>query len=136
RMSGVLTDYERVLRQRSALLKSAGAAARGGRGADLRTLDVWDAKLAQAGAQIVVARRRLVAALGPHVSGSYETVSAGQGEARITYRSSLGAEGGPGGAAGAEGAAGAGGPAASAASDGGLGGPGRAGSSVDSTRDQ
>jgi DNA replication and repair protein RecF len=57
RMAGVLADYDRVLRQRSALLKSAGGARRGARGgqrsrpedietgggSDLRTLDVWDA---------------------------------------------------------------------------------------------
>ncbi len=63
---------------------------RGSRGAaDLRTLDVWDAKLAQAGAQIIAARLALVDALRPHVAGAYEQVSAGQGDAVITYRSSL-----------------------------------------------
>lgn len=90
RIAGVVADYDRVLRQRSALLKSAGAAMRGGRtGADLRTLDVWDAKLAQTGAQIVVARRALVRALGPHVEKAYAQVSSGQGEAVITYKASL-----------------------------------------------
>ena len=90
RLAGVLGDYERVLRQRSALLKSAAAAVRGSRGsADLRTLDVWDAKLAQAGAQVIVARRQIVAALAPYVARAYEQVSAGQGEAVIGYRSSL-----------------------------------------------
>ena len=93
RLLGVLADYDRVLRQRSALLKSAGAAARVTRGsADLRTLDVWDAKLAQAGAQVIVARRRIEAALAPHVASAYEQVSAGQGDALIEYRSSLDAE--------------------------------------------
>ena len=48
RVAGTVADYDRVLRQRSALLKSA-AVARRGAGADLRTLDVWDAKLAQTG---------------------------------------------------------------------------------------
>ncbi|MDM7855039.1 DNA replication/repair protein RecF [Cellulomonas alba] len=90
RISATIGDYERVLRQRSALLKSAGAAVRGSRGgADLRTLDVWDAKLAQTGAEIVVARRALVAELAPHVAKSYAQVSAGQGDAVITYRASL-----------------------------------------------
>jgi DNA replication and repair protein RecF len=90
RLAGVLADYERVLRQRSALLKSAAAAVRGTRGgADLRTLDVWDAKLAQAGAQVIVARRQIVSALTPYVARAYEQVSAGQGEAVIAYRSSL-----------------------------------------------
>ncbi|GCE75296.1 DNA replication/repair protein RecF [Cellulomonas biazotea] len=90
RYAGTVQDYERVLRQRSALLKSAGAAMRGGRGsADLRTLDVWDAKLAQTGAELIVARRALVAALAPHVASAYAQVSSGQGEAVITYRASL-----------------------------------------------
>ncbi|WP_426593871.1 DNA replication/repair protein RecF [Cellulomonas sp. McL0617] len=90
RTAGVLADYDRVLRQRSALLKSAGAATRNGRGgADLRTLDVWDAKLAQAGAQIIVARRALVRALAPHVEKAYAQVSAGQGDAVVTYKASL-----------------------------------------------
>ncbi len=89
RIAGTLTDYERVLRQRSALLKSAGAAMRSRAGADLRTLDVWDAKLAQAGAQIVVAREALVAALRPQAADAYRQVSSGQGELEIAYRSSL-----------------------------------------------
>ncbi|MCC2321319.1 DNA replication/repair protein RecF [Cellulomonas xiejunii] len=89
RIAGVLGDYERVLRQRSALLKSAGAATRARAGADLRTLDVWDAKLAQTGAQVVVARQALVAALRPRAADAYDQVSAGQGELRLTYRSSL-----------------------------------------------
>ncbi|MBI9114848.1 DNA replication/repair protein RecF [Sanguibacter suaedae] len=89
RMAGVLSDYDRVLRQRSALLKSAGAARRSSAGPDLRTLDVWDAKLAQVGAQIVALRESLVAELLPHVALAYEQVSAGQGEAHVAYRSSL-----------------------------------------------
>jgi len=88
RVSSVVADYERVLRQRSALLKSAGAARRGG-GADLRTLDVWDAKLAQTGAQIIVARRSLVRSLAPHIERAYAQVSAGQGDAIVTYKASL-----------------------------------------------
>ncbi|MCR6649116.1 MAG: DNA replication/repair protein RecF [Cellulomonas sp.] len=89
RMASTVSDYERVLRQRSALLKSAGAASRARQGADLRTLDVWDGKLAQLGARLVVERRALVRALSPHVEAAYEQVSAGQGDARITYRASL-----------------------------------------------
>lgn len=89
RIAGVLGDYERVLRQRSALLKSAAAATRARSGADLRTLDVWDAKLAQTGAQVVVARQALVAALRPRAADAYERVSSGQGRLGLAYRSSL-----------------------------------------------
>ncbi|WP_199424725.1 DNA replication/repair protein RecF [Actinotalea solisilvae] len=99
RLAGVLADHERVLRQRGALLKTAGAARRGRRyrgaaddgdgGADLRTLDVWDSKLAQVGAQVLAARVRLVEQLRPHVAAAYAQVSDGQGEAVLGYRSSL-----------------------------------------------
>lgn len=89
RIAGVLGDYERVLRQRSALLKSAAAASRARSGADLRTLDVWDTKLAQTGAQVVVARQALVAALRPRAADAYEQVSSGQGHLGLTYRASL-----------------------------------------------
>lgn len=102
RMAGVLADYDRVLRQRSALLKTAGAARRGFRGRgrpagdaesdgtdDLRTLDVWDTKLAQVGAQVLATRVSLVEQLRPHVAQAYEQVSDGQGAAVLGYRSSL-----------------------------------------------
>jgi DNA replication and repair protein RecF len=125
RMAGVISDYDRVLRQRSALLKSAGAAVRGSRsGADLRTLDVWDAKLAHSGARIIAARQALVGALHPHVAAAYEQVSAGQGEAWIAYRSSLeasladGDTGRPGRAASLPDPRAGGGPAGGGAVDG------------------
>jgi len=98
RMAGVLTDYERVLRQRSALLKSAAPARHRSRSRrdddrapapDLRTLDVWDTKLAQAGAQVLAMRVRLIDELRPLVARAYEQVSQGQGEAVLGYRSSL-----------------------------------------------
>jgi len=89
RFAGVRADYERVLKQRSALLKSAGAAIRRGHG-DVRTLDVWDTHLATTGAELLAARLRLVADLGPHVERAYEAVSQGQGDAALAYKSSLG----------------------------------------------
>ncbi len=89
RYAGVRQDYERVLRQRSALLKSAGAAIRRGQG-DVRTLDVWDQHLATAGAEVLAGRLRLIAELAEPVRRAYEQVSSGQGEALFSYRSSLG----------------------------------------------
>lgn len=61
-MSGVIADYERVLRQRTTLLKSA----RGGgsrRAAAEATLSVWDEQLVAFGSQIIVARRALLSRL-------------------------------------------------------------------------
>lgn len=97
RVSAVLSDYERVLRQRSALLKSARSARRSGgsarsessAAAELATLDVWDAKLAELGAEILSLRVQLVHALRPAVAAAYEQVSDADGDAEIAYRSSL-----------------------------------------------
>jgi len=78
RYAGVRADYERVLRQRTALLKSAGARGhlRGtARESVTATLDAWDAQLARAGAPLLNGRMRLVAALRPHVAAAYQAVS-------------------------------------------------------------
>jgi DNA replication and repair protein RecF len=96
RVSAVLSDYERVLRQRSALLKSARASRRSGgssraesAAAELATLDVWDARLAELGAEILSLRIQLVEVLRPAVAAAYEQVSDADGDAEIAYRSSL-----------------------------------------------
>ena len=95
RLAGVRTDYDRVLKQRNALLKSAGGAVRARRGdgaADLRTLDVWDTHLSRAGAELLSARLELVELLRPLTAKSYDEVARGNGDARLDYRSSLGPE--------------------------------------------
>lgn len=91
RMAGVRADYERVLKQRAALLKSAGAARRAGGGSDLRTLDVWDANLAEHGAQLLTARLAALAALRPHAAAAYAHVAPASAELTLNYQSSLGA---------------------------------------------
>jgi DNA replication and repair protein RecF len=88
RFAAVRADYDRVLKQRNALLKSAGAARRQG-GSALRTLDVWDAHLATAGAALLAGRHELVDALRPLLDKAYSTVSSGGGPASVEYRSSL-----------------------------------------------
>ena len=90
RYAGVRADYERVLKQRGALLKTAGAARRAGGAGDLRTLDVWDGHLARHGAELLAGRLALVRALTPHVASAYEEVARGGGPAEATYSSSLG----------------------------------------------
>jgi DNA replication and repair protein RecF len=90
RMAGVRADYERVLKQRGALLKSAGAARRGRDDVDLRTLDVWDAHLAAHGGQLLAARLAAVAALRPHAVAAYTQVAPASIELDIAYASSLG----------------------------------------------
>ena len=94
RLAGVRADYDRVLKQRNALLKTASAARRGGSGAGevLRTLEVWDTHLVTVGAQILAARLDLVASLVPLVDKAYDTVSSGGGPASLEYVCSLGPE--------------------------------------------
>ncbi|OAP85984.1 DNA replication/repair protein RecF [Peptidiphaga gingivicola] len=90
RMVAVKSEYDRAARQRAALLKSAGAARRGGGSADAAALDVWDVQLAKLGARITAARAEIVARLRPRVDEFYAKVSGGRGPAEIAYRASAG----------------------------------------------
>jgi DNA replication and repair protein RecF len=89
RLAGVQADYDRVLRQRAALLKTAGAARRSGGMGDLRTLEVWDTHLARYGAELLGARLDLLAELAPHVSAVYQAVAPESATVVLSYRSSL-----------------------------------------------
>ncbi len=88
RLAGTRADYDRVLKQRNSLLKSARY---GNRQSALATLGVWDANLARVGAELLDERLRLVAELRPYVGRAYETVARGAGrdDAKIDYRSSI-----------------------------------------------
>ncbi|MFD9221638.1 DNA replication/repair protein RecF [Streptomyces sp. NPDC060064] len=102
RMAGVRSDYERVLKQRNTLLKSAAMARRhGGRGMDLSTLDVWDQHLARAGAELLAQRIDLIAAMQPLADKAYEALAPGGGPVALEYRSSSSAGGGVGSDGGA-----------------------------------
>ncbi|MEV8095768.1 DNA replication/repair protein RecF [Kitasatospora sp. NPDC085879] len=91
RLAGVRQDYERVLKQRNALLKTAAMARRsgGGKGADLSTLEIWDGHLARAGAELTAFRLQLVGALQPLVAEAYRQMAPGAGETVLEYRSSF-----------------------------------------------
>ncbi|BCB85920.1 DNA replication/repair protein RecF [Phytohabitans suffuscus] len=91
RYAGVRADYDRVIKQRNALLRTAYLARKtgGSRGGDLSTLDVWDAHLAQHGAELLAGRLELVAALSPHVTKAYDAVAAGKGGASIAYKATV-----------------------------------------------
>ena len=95
RFAAVRSDYERVVKQRNTLLKTAGG--RGTRARDegtLATLDVWDAHLARTGGELLAARLALVSALEPHVAKAYTELAAGLpkpaggNEASLTYQPS------------------------------------------------
>ena len=111
RFAGVRADYDRVLKQRGALLRAA-AASRGGRGRGARrqendaafaavgagdvltTLEVWDTHLARVGAELLAARLELVEALRPLVAKAYAALAPASGAADLCYRSTLSTAGG------------------------------------------
>ncbi|MEJ5914606.1 DNA replication/repair protein RecF [Pseudokineococcus sp. 1T1Z-3] len=107
RLAGVRVEYDRALRQRNALLRSAsgpGGRRRSGGDMALAGLEVWDDQLAALGADLLSARRYLLARLAPYVARAYDAVAetgpggVGAGAAaagapadvvRLRYRSSL-----------------------------------------------
>ena len=90
RFAAVRADYERALKQRNALLRSAAQMRRANRGAavDMSTLDLWDGHLATAGAQLLAARLELVESLNPLVGKGYGTI-AGRDSVLLEYRPSF-----------------------------------------------
>ena len=88
RMAGVLGDYDRVLKQRTALLKSARA--RGIRGDALSTLDVWDDKLVALGTDIIRARLALAADLAGPVAAAYTAIAGEDHRPELEWALSIG----------------------------------------------
>ena len=112
RYAGVRSDYERVVKQRTALLKSArsrlgsrgfgrparppgpgpsgdppGDEAAGPAGMGLAgALDAWDEHLAVKGAELLAGRLELTTALRPLLTRSYADVSGDEVAATVTYR--------------------------------------------------
>ncbi|MBF6350108.1 MULTISPECIES: DNA replication/repair protein RecF [Nocardia] len=82
-LAGVRADYDRVLRQRSALLKTAGRSGRG----DLGTLEVWDGHLAGHASVLLAERLRLVHDLHPYVTRAYAALAPESRPATVAYRS-------------------------------------------------
>ena len=89
RIAAVRADYDKVLRQRTALLKSAtGGRYRADPGL-LETLDVWDGHLAAHGAELMAARLELVNQLAPEVEKAYQLLAPASRPAAIAYRASV-----------------------------------------------
>jgi DNA replication and repair protein RecF len=91
RFAGVRSDYDRVLKQRNSLLKTARVGGPSRREATLATLGVWNSHLARSGAELLAARLALVEDLRPFVRSAYEAVAEGSGrtDVTMTYRSSF-----------------------------------------------
>jgi DNA replication and repair protein RecF len=100
RFAGIRADYERVLKQRTALLKSARAMAPSG--SVPGALEVWDDHLVARGAELTAGRLELTAALRPLVAKAYAAVSGEDMAAGIAYRQAVGHENRPRGASGGE----------------------------------
>jgi DNA replication and repair protein RecF len=87
RFAGVYSDYDRVLKQRNTLLKTARQT--GAKGSALSTLDAWDQSLVSYGSEIIAARVDLVERLRPHLFEAYQSIAIANNEPRILVKSSL-----------------------------------------------
>lgn len=90
RFAGVRSDYERVIRQRNALLKGQGSRRGGTDPAVMSTLEVWDDRLVGLGAELLAGRVHLTNLLEPLLQKAYDDVSDAGGPASLRYASSLG----------------------------------------------
>lgn len=90
RFAGIISDYERVVRQRNSLLKSARASRLP---ADsLTTLDVWDDRLVELGTALMVARHELVEQLRPRISQAYRAVAGDEHDTGVSIQRSIDAD--------------------------------------------
>jgi DNA replication and repair protein RecF len=87
RLSGVIADYERVVKQRNTLLKSARAS--GIRATQLGTLEIWDDRLVMLGSQLIEARTSLVAQLLPELTAAYTALAGEDHHARLASQLSI-----------------------------------------------
>jgi DNA replication and repair protein RecF len=88
-VAGIRADYDKVLRQRTALLKTAAGGRFRGDSSALETLDVWDGHLATHGAQLIAARVDLVNQVAPEVEKAYQLLAPSSRAAAVRYRSSV-----------------------------------------------
>lgn len=88
RYAAVKADFERVLKQRNALLKTAGMARRAGKDGDLRTLEAWDSHLVEHGSELLHGRLQLITDLRPHYEAAYAGISGAADTVGMYYRTS------------------------------------------------
>jgi len=87
RFAGVFSDYDRVLKQRNTLLRTARQT--GAKGTSLSTLDAWDESLIKFGSEIVAARIALVERMRPLLTEAYQAIAIANNEPQILMKSSL-----------------------------------------------
>jgi DNA replication and repair protein RecF len=79
RLGGVISDYEKALKQRNTLLKAR---------APESTLAPWNEHLANFGGEVIAARLKLISDLTPHLLSSYENISIKK-QPSLEYKSNL-----------------------------------------------
>ena len=84
--AGIKSDYDRVLKQRNALLKSSGPARRNNLDSVLTTLDIWDEQLVNFGSQIIFSRNEIIKELLPYVVKSYAELAPSSKALNISYQ--------------------------------------------------
>lgn len=87
RMAAVIADYERVIRQRNALLKS-GRNARVTESVE-STLQVWDERLVTLGMRIEAARQKIVTDLAPHTAAAYASIAGDEHATELTLQTNV-----------------------------------------------
>lgn len=87
RMLGVYSDYERVLKQRNTLLKSARTT--GTKGEALSTLSAWDESLVKLGSEIIAARVAIAEKLSPKLIANYQAIAKSNNEPKMYIKSSI-----------------------------------------------
>lgn len=86
RFAGVRADYDRIVRQRSALLKNGRGLRGEARDGLLSSLDVWDSHLARTGADLLQARLATLDQLAPYAEQAYADVAGVPGALVTAYR--------------------------------------------------
>lgn len=89
RFAHIRSEYDKVVRQRSALLKSAGKVVRQGGKIDAAAFEVWDEKIAELGSLIVAERASVVAKMRPHIAGAYRGIAPDRGTTHVVYRANV-----------------------------------------------
>jgi DNA replication and repair protein RecF len=87
RMLGVYSDYDRVLKQRNTLLKSARAT--GTKGDALSTLSAWDESLVKLGSEIIAARAVIAEKLHPGLISNYQKIAKSNNEPKMFIKSTI-----------------------------------------------
>lgn len=84
-LAALISDYERVLKQRNALLKTAKL----NKNTDLTTLDIWDEQLITTGTKLIVERLRLLELISPLLESNYAAIADQAGTTKLELISSL-----------------------------------------------